>query len=89
VSHETISRAGSTATYTGATLSVSSAAAGTAIPQGAQETIFGLTLNQWTVAGILFGMAMALVGVLVNIYFKRQYNKIVAAKRDAEFPDGD
>jgi hypothetical protein len=89
VSHESISRAASTATYTGSSLSVSSAAAATVIPPGAQETIFGLTLNQWTVLGILFGMAMAAAGLMVNWYYKREYNRIVAAKRDAEFPDGD
>jgi TRAP-type C4-dicarboxylate transport system permease large subunit len=89
MSHETIARAASTATYTGSTLSVGSAAAGTVIPPGVQDTILGLTLNQWTVAGIVFGMLMALAGLLVNAYFKRQYNRILLAKVNAGFPDGD
>jgi TRAP-type C4-dicarboxylate transport system permease large subunit len=89
VSHETISRAASTATYTGATLSFSSAAAGTAIPPGVQETIFGLTLNQWTVLGIVFGMLMAVAGLAVNWYYRRAQFKLAESRVNEAAPDGD
>jgi TRAP-type C4-dicarboxylate transport system permease large subunit len=89
VSHETASRTASTVTYTGASLSVSSAAAGTVIPPGAQETVLGLTLNQWTVAGIVFGMLTALAGLLVNLYFQRQRLRLEMLHINQAHPDGD
>lgn len=82
MSHESISKAASTATYTGASLSASSAAAAAALPPGVQDTVLGLTLNQWTVAGIMVGMATAIAGLLVNVYFQRQRNKLMAADGD-------
>jgi hypothetical protein len=89
VSHESISKAASTATYTGASLSVSSAAAQSVIPPGAQDVVLGLTLNQWTVAGIFFGMLMALAGWLTNLYFKQAHLKLAEARMNEVAPDGD
>lgn len=80
MSHESISNAASKATYTGSTLSVGSALAQGAIPPNVQERILGLTLNQWTVAGVLFGMLMALAGLLINIYFKQQHLKLAESR---------
>jgi hypothetical protein len=70
-------------------LSVGSATAGTAIPPGVQETVLGLTLNQWTVAGIAFGMLTALAGLLVNLYFQRQRLKLEMLHINQVLPDGD
>jgi hypothetical protein len=48
------------------------------------DTIFGLTTNQWSVVGVIGGLVIALLGFLVNIYFKRQHLLIAknAAKAD-------
>jgi hypothetical protein len=89
VSHESISRAASTATYTGSTLSASSAAAMTAIPPGAQDVIFGLTLSQWTVVGIVFGMVIGLAGWLTNLYYRRAHFKLAESRANEVAPDGD
>lgn len=87
--HQAISIAASRATYTGSTLSFGSAAAGTAIPPGVQENILGLSLNEWTVIGIGFGMLMALAGWLTNLYYKREHLKLAEARLEASDPDGD
>jgi hypothetical protein len=64
MSNESISEVASNATYAGAALS-----AGSAVP----HYVFGLTLDEWSVLGILFGMLMAFAGWLTNVYFKRQH----------------
>jgi hypothetical protein len=89
VSHESASRVASTVTNAGASLSVGSATAASILPPNAQEKVLGFTLNQWTVAGIVFGMAMALAGLLVNLYFQRQRLKLAMLHIDQIAPDGD
>lgn len=80
MSHETIAKVASDVTYTGATIS-----AAAAMP----HYIFGLTLDEWSVLGIIFGMAMAFAGWLTNLWFKRAHFKLAEARVDAAFPDGD
>lgn len=66
MSNESIADAASGATYAGAALS-----AGAAVP----HYVFGLTLDEWSVLGIIFGMLMAFAGWIVNLIFKRMmYN---------------
>lgn len=89
MSHESISKAASTATYAGSTLSVGSAAAGSVVPPNAADIVLGLTLNQWTVVGIIFGMLVALVGLLVNVHFQTERIKAIRAMGDDKDPDGD
>lgn len=67
----------------------SAAALPVTIPLGAQETILGLTLTQWTLAGILFGMAIGLAGLVVNVYFQRKRHKLLEDRVDDEHPNGD
>lgn len=86
---EAISKAASTATYTGATISSGSAAAMAAIPPSVQETIFGLTLNQWTVMGIGFGMLMAFAGWVTNLVYKHRLLMLAQSKYGEQFTDGD
>jgi VIT1/CCC1 family predicted Fe2+/Mn2+ transporter len=69
MSHESISEAASNTTYAGAALS-----AGAAVP----HYVFGLTLDEWSVLGIIFGMVMAFFGWLTNVYFKRQHSQAIA-----------
>lgn len=88
MSHETISKVASRATYGSSALAVTSAAAVPATPSGA-DIVWGLTTAQWGVVGVLAGVFGVIGGLLINAFFKWQYNKIVAAKKDAEFPSGD
>jgi hypothetical protein len=69
MSHESIANGASAATYTGATISTVAAA---------PHYIFGLTLDEWSVLGIMFGMLMAFAGWLTNVYFKRQHSQAIA-----------
>lgn len=80
MSHESIANVASDVTYTGATIS-----AAAAMP----HYVFGLTLDEWSVLGIVFGMAMAFAGWLTNLWFKREHLRLAIAKRDEDFPDGD
>lgn len=88
MSHESISALASRTTYAGATVAAGSAGAQAVIPQGVQETILGLTLNQWTVLGIAIGAACAIAGFVVNwIYKQRHFNLAKAGIEVAQ--DGD
>jgi hypothetical protein len=37
------------------------------------EAILGLTTSQWSVVGVIGGLAIAFLGFCVNVYFKRQH----------------
>jgi hypothetical protein len=89
VSHETISRAASTATYTGATLSFSSAAAGTAIPPGVQETIIRPDAESVDGAGHRVRHADGRGGLAVNWYYRRAQFKLAESRVNEAAPDGD
>lgn len=67
MSHESIANVASNVTYTGATISTVAAA---------PHYLFGLTLDEWSLVGILFGMVMAFGGFVTNVYFKRQHLKL-------------
>lgn len=80
MSHETISKVASDATFAGATISAAAAA---------PHYVFGLSMDEWSVIGILFGMAMAFAGLLTNFWFKRAHLKLAEARAIREFLDGD
>jgi hypothetical protein len=47
--------------------------AGVAVVSGAVkgiELVFGLTPNEWSVVGVLGGLAIGVAGLFVNIYFQ-------------------
>ncbi len=50
------------------------------------DTIFGLTTGEWSVVGVMGGLAIAVLGFFVNIYFKRQH--LLIAQKNAT-PDID
>lgn len=65
-SAEAIHRVASSATYGGA----------------AGATVFGFTVSEWSVIGVIGGLVIALLGFFVNIYFKRQH--LLIAMRNAK-----
>lgn len=71
MSHESISKLASDATYIGAGISTAAAT---------PHYVFGLSMDEWSVVGIIFGMAMAVVGLAVNVYFKRQSLRLMRAR---------
>lgn len=79
MSHESVSDVASGVTYAGAALS-----AGAAAP----HYVFGLTLDEWSVLGIIFGMLMAFAGWCTNVYFKRQHLKLEMERGPAPDSDG-
>jgi hypothetical protein len=55
--------------------------AGVAVVSGAVkgiELVFGLTPNEWSVVGVLGGLAIGVAGLLVNIYFN--YRRAVSER---------
>jgi hypothetical protein len=47
--------------------------AGVAVVSGAVkgiELVFGLTPNEWSVVGVLGGLAIGVAGLVVNVYFQ-------------------
>lgn len=48
--------------------------------------IFGLTADEWSVIGVMVGMAVAIGGFLLSWFYKQQHLKLA---RDLKFPDGD
>lgn len=88
MNHESISRAASTTTYAGSTLAAGSAVAAPSTIMS-PELILGLTLTQWSVLGIVFGMLMAVVGWATNLYYKRQHLQLVQSKATQDYSDGD
>jgi TRAP-type C4-dicarboxylate transport system permease large subunit len=86
MNYESVTQFASRTTYAGASLSAGSAAATMAIPPSVQETVLGLTLTQWSVLGILFGMAMGLAGWVVNWWYRRAHFNL-AKRNQAEFYD--
>jgi hypothetical protein len=68
--------------------SVSTAALATG-QSAAADIVFGLTVNQWTVLGILVGMAFAGGGFFLTWVYKQKHLNLAASLRNAEFPDGD
>jgi uncharacterized membrane protein len=43
--------------------------------------VFGLTANQWSVLGIIAGIVIALLGFLVNWYYRDQHLRLARAQR--------
>jgi hypothetical protein len=78
MSHEQIANGASTITYAGAAISASAAA---------PHYVFGLTLDEWSVLGIIFGMLMALAGWLTNLYFRRKHFQLEQER--GPIPEGD
>jgi Mg2+ and Co2+ transporter CorA len=48
--------------------------------------VFGLSMDEWSVIGIIFGMVMAFCGLAVNVWFKRQHLNLA---RDMAGEDGE
>jgi hypothetical protein len=51
--------------------------------------VFGLTVNQWTVLGIIVGMAFAAAGFVLGWVYKQAHLRLAKARLDANLPDGD
>lgn len=66
-----MSKVATAATYTGSAGAIASGMA--------SDTVLGLTTSEWSVVGVIGGLLIALLGLAVNIYFKRQY-KLIALK---------
>jgi hypothetical protein len=69
MSYESIADSAQTVTYTGAGLSVAAAA---------PHYVFGLTMDEWSVIGIIFGMVMAFAGWLTTVWFRRKQLQIAS-----------
>jgi hypothetical protein len=67
MSHESIANAAQAATFTGAGVSVAAAA---------PHYVFGLSMDEWSVIGIIFGMVMAFAGWLTTVWFRRKQLQI-------------
>lgn len=68
--------------------------AGTGIAVGSGSgLVFGLTPTEWSVVGIIGGLAVAVIGVAaktcVDWYFQAQHLNIARARLDSTWPDGD
>ena len=50
--------------------------AGGLVGGGMAVRVFGLTVDQWTVLGIVVGMALGVIGYATNVYFKRQHLRL-------------
>lgn len=50
----------------------------------AGDTVFGLTTSQWSAVGVIGGLVIALLGLVVNIYFKKQHLLIAKQKAEAD-----
>lgn len=49
--------------------------------------VFGLTPSEWSVIGIIGGLAIALAGFFVNVWFKRAQLALAAKKVAADLVD--
>ena len=88
MNHESISRAASTTTYAGSTLAAGSAVAAPSTIMS-PELILGLTLTQWSVLGIVFGMVMAVVGWITNLHFRQKQIQVLQSKATQDYSDVD
>lgn len=71
-----MSKAATASTYTGSAGAISAGI----------STVLGLTPSEWSVIGVIGGLVIALLGFIVNIYFKRQHLLIAQRKAEAN-PD--
>ena len=65
-----------TALYGGSSAAVLSGAA------AAKEIVYGLTPPEWSFVGVVGGLAIGLLGLGVNIWFKRQELKIMRERSE-------
>lgn len=65
-----------------ATAATYAGSAGAAASGLAGDAVLGLTTSQWSVVGVMGGLVIALLGFVVNIYFKRQH--LLIAKQTAK-----
>jgi hypothetical protein len=73
-----VSKTATVATYTGSAGAIASGMA--------SDTVFGLTTTEWSVVGVIGGLVIALLGFVVNIYYKRQHLLIALHNATAD-PD--
>jgi hypothetical protein len=82
-------KAASAAQWGGTSVASVSTAALAAGPSVAADVVFGLTVNQWTVLGILVGMAFAAGGFILSWVYKQKHMQLLRARLDADIPDSD
>jgi hypothetical protein len=63
---------------------ITKAASAATLGGGTSAVLFGLSSSQWSSIGVIGGLLIALLGLMVNVYFKAQHLKLarIAVKAD-------
>lgn len=55
----------------------------------AVATVFGLSPTEWSVVGVIVGIAVAVLGYATNVWFRWQHLKLAKAKATPETRPGE